>query len=352
MRRSIEQFSLAVIAVLFFAAIPAAAQRTLPTEAPEKPATPNVKTPTPKRDPVPFPMVYAYRTDGSTSEKAIAVDSSVNISMCVTSGNLKINGWNRSELRVFVKDGAKFGFKVQQTSPKTGTPVWVMLNGMVQTAGKSAPQSECIWGEEIEVDVPVGSSVNIKGQEAWTTIDSVRKVGIRMIGGDINLRNVTNGIMASAGQGDITVDESTGPMSLDSTTGNIVVFEAGPSEVGDIFKAKTNSGAVSMQKLQYRQIEVNSISGSVAYAGEILDGGTYGFSTSNGAIRLTVPQASKCFLIASYGFGAFQSDLPVKTIEENITPGPVKSVKGTINGGGDATLKLTTNNGSISIKKQ
>ena len=107
-----------------------------------------------------------------------------------------------------------------------------------------------------------------------------------------------------------------------------------------------------MQKLQYRQIEVNSISGSVAYAGEILDGGTYGFSTSNGSIRLTVPQVSKCFLIASYGFGAFQSDLPVKTIEENITPGPVKSVKGTINGGGDATLKLITNNGSISIKKQ
>ncbi len=348
MRRVIEQFGLTAIAVLLFAAIPAAAQRTSPVEPPEKPAEYDKKAPEPK----PYPMAYAYRTDGSTSEKAIAVDSSVNISMCVTSGNLKINGWNRSELRVFVKDGAKFGFKVQQTSPKTGTPVWVMLNGMVQTAGKSAPQSECIWGDEIEIEVPVGANVNIKGQEAWTTIDSVRKVGIRMIGGDINLRNVSNGIMASAGQGDITVDESMGPMSLDSTTGNIVVFEAGPSEVGDIFKAKTNSGAVSMQKLQYRQIEVNSISGSVAYAGEILNGGTYGLSTSNGSIRLTVPQASKYFLIASYGFGAFQSDLPVKTIEENITPGPVKSIKGTINGGGDATLKLTTNNGSITIKKQ
>lgn len=351
MRPFFEKFILTAVAVLLFMASPTAAQRSNSAEPPEKPAQPSVKSGSPTH-PKPYTMEYSYRTDGSTSEKSIAVADSVNFSMCVTSGNLKVNGWNRNELRIFIKEGSKFGFKVQQTDPKTGTPVWVMLNGLVQTAGKSVPQSECIWGDEIEVDVPVGANVNIKGQEAWTTIDTVRKVGIRMIGGDINLRNISNGIMAYAGQGDITVDESTGPMLLDSTTGNIVVFEAGPSEVGDIFKAKTNSGTVSMQKLQYRQIEVYSISGSVAYTGEILNGGIYGFGTTNGSIRLTLPSASKFFLAASYGFGAFHSELPVTTVTENITPGPVKSIKGTVNGGGDATLKLTTNNGSIAIKKQ
>jgi len=345
MKISIKQSILVAIAAAVFFALPAAAQRT---EPPEPPAKPSVRSGLP----TPAPKAEAWSRDGSTSEKAIAVESNVNISLCVTSGNLKINGWNRNELRVYVRDGSKFGFKVQQTSPKTGTPVWVSLNGLVGKAGNLIPQSECIWGEEIEIDAPVGAVLNIKGQETSTMIDSVRKVNVRMIGGDLSLRNIPNGIMASTGQGDITVEESTGPMSLESMTGNIVAFEAGPSEVGDIFKAKTQGGTVSMQNLQYRQIEVNSISGSVVYTGEILNSGTYSLTTSNGSIRLLVPSTSKCFLIASYGFGSFNSDLPFKVMTENLESGPVKSIKGTINGGGDATLKLTTNNGSISIKKQ
>ncbi len=345
MKNRIVQSILLALAAAVFYALPAAAQRT---EPPEPPAKPGVKN-TPR---VPLPKAEVWSHDGYTSERTIAVEGNVNISMCITGGDLKINGWNRNEFRVYVKGGTRFNFKVQQTSPKTGLPVWVMLNGAGEQAGDRGAQGDCIRGDEIEMDVPTGASVNIKGQEAATTIDSVRKVGIRMIGGDIDIRNVAVGISAFAGQGDITVEGSTGPMMLESTTGNIVVFEAGPSEVGDIFKAKTNSGTVSLQGLQYRQVDVNSISGSVIYSGDILNGGNYGIATLNGAIRLTIPQTTKSFVIASYGFGAFNSEIPVKTLTENITPGPVKSIKGTLGGGGDATLKLTTNNGSISIKKQ
>ncbi len=342
MKSYIKQYILLAIAATVFSALSANAQRT------EPPAKPSVKSGLP----TPAPKAEAWSRDGSTSEKAIAVESNVNISLCVTSGNLKINGWNRNEFRVYVKDGSRFGFKVQQTTTRTGMPVWVSLIGLVGKAGNLTPQGECVWGDEIEIDAPVGAVLNIKGQETSTMIDSVRKVNIRMIGGDLSLRNIANGIMASTGQGDITVEESTGPMSLESMTGNIVVFEAGPSEVGDILRAKTQGGTVSMQNLQYRQIDVNSISGSVVYTGEVLNGGTYSLGTSNGSIRLSVPQATKCFLVASYGFGSFSSDLPFKVMTENIESGPVKSIIGTINGGGDATLKLTTNNGSISIKKQ
>ncbi len=340
MKSSKSKIFLLAFAAAVFSALPATAQRT---EPPEPPSKADVKVHAPK--------AVMWTEDGYTSEKALAVDSNVNISICVTSGNLKINGWNRNELRVYVKNGSRFGFKVQETQPKTGTPVWVMLNALAATPGKMAPQGECIWGDEIEIDAPRGSVLSIKGKETSSTIDSVKKVNIRMIGGDLGLRNIANGITASAGQGDITVEESTGPMTLESTTGNIVVFGAGPSEVGDILKAKTNGGAVSLERVTYRQIDVNSISGSVAYTGDLINGGTYGFGTSNGSIRLTLPASTKSFVIASYGFGMFSSDIPVKTITENITPGPVKSINGTINGGGGAELRLTTNNGSIAIKK-
>jgi hypothetical protein len=284
---------------------------------------------------------------GETMERSLVVDKDVNISLCVTQGNLRINGWNRNEVRVYVQDGAKFGFKVLEKN-RQNSPVWVMITGVEPDKGKSP---ECIWGEDIEIDVPANAVINLKGQETKVNIDTVRKATVKMIGGDITIHNVSAGVTAFTGQGDVTVEESQGAISLETTTGNILVFEAGPSEIGDIAKVKTNSGLISLQKLRHRQIEAGSISGSIAYNGEILNGGTYSLSTSNGSIRLVLPQTTNCSVSALYGYGSFNSEIPIKIITENIAENSVKIINGLI-GKADATLKLTTNNGSIAIKKQ
>lgn len=298
---------------------------------------------------VPQPRVM-IRAAGDTFERSIKVDPNINISLCVSQGNLKVNGWSRPEVRVFVADGSKFGFKVQQKSPKTGDPVWIMVAAEGDGKNKYGSPSECINGEEIEIDAPSGAVLNLKGQEITTTVDGIRRVSIKNAGGDISVRNISGGVTASTYRGDMTVEQSMGAVVLENTSGNILVFDAGPSEIGDIFKAKTTSGAISVQKIGHRQIEVNSISGTVVYNGDILSGGSYSFGTSNGSIKLSIPAATSCMINASYG-GAFSSEFAFKLVTENISPGPVKSVVATIGGGG-ASLRLTTNNGSISIKKQ
>lgn len=328
-----------LVAVSLFAVLPALAFAQ--TARPAPPARPFLNG---------HRLKLAEMHGGDTTEKAIAVDKNVNIKLCVTQGNLKINGWNRSEVRVFVKDGAKFGFKILEKS-KQDSPVWIMLSGFASAKGKYSAPNECIWGDEIEIDAPVASTLNITGQETKTTIDTIKKATVNIIGGDISLRNVSDGINAATHEGDVTVEESSGAMTLESTTGNIVVFGARPSQIGDIFKAKTNSGSVSLQQLEHRQIGVSSISGSVIFNGEILSGGNYNFSTSNGSIRMSIPLKSSCRVVATYGYGTFNSEIPIKIETEEISEGPVKRRVGLI-GTGDATVKLTTNSGSISIKKQ
>jgi hypothetical protein len=335
MKHSIKKFGLAVILTAFTAALSVPLFAQGPRVDPVLPG--NL---------IAEPAVELHPSAVETSEKVIAVDKNVNISMCVTQGKLKINGWNRAEARVFVSEGAKFTFKVLEKN-KEGKPVWIGIAGIEGVAGKN----DCIWGDEIEIDVPVGAVINMKGQETQTTIDTVRKANVKTIGGDITVRNAANGVMASTYEGDVTVEQSHGSMSLESTTGNIVVFDVGPSDIGDILKAKTNSGMISLQSLEHREVEVGSITGSIAFNGEILSGGTYSLTTSNGSIRLTLPQSTSCDVSALYGFGAFNTELPMKIITENISPGPVKMVNGSIGKGG-AKLKLTTNNGSIAIKKQ
>jgi hypothetical protein len=288
---------------------------------------------------------------GDNYERSLKVDPNLSLSLCVTQGNVKINGWNRNELRVFVQDGSKFDFKVQQSDPTTQTPAWVKITGMGE---KNKYPTECIAGGDIEIDVPKNATITFKAKVTATIIDMVRKVNAKTSGGDISLRNISENVTASTYEGNLTAEECKGAMSLDTTTGNIVVFDAGPSEIGDTFSARTTSGAISLQDLTYRQIDANSISGSVSYSGEILGGGTYSLATSNGSIRLSLPQKTACSLAATYGFGTFNSEIPFKLQTENINGGnggDVKNIVGVLGTGGTATLKLTTNNGTIGIRK-
>ena len=293
------------------------------------------------------PMPPEYSGD---TEKSVAVDGRVNIQLCVLEGNLKINGWDRNEVRVFVKDGSRIGFNVIEKSKRNASPVWIEISGAETEKNQPKQSNECLHGDAIEIDVPRSASVNVKGRETKTAIDSVRKAVVKISGGDISLKNIAEGIEAITYEGDVTVENSSGAFSLESATGNILAFEVAPGEIGDIFKAKTTNGAIALQNLEHRQIEVNSISGAISFNGEFLNGASYNFNTSNGLINLAIPADSSCKITASYGFGGFNSEIPVNKITENKSSSGQNIVG--IMGDGDATLNLTTASGAIRIRNK
>lgn len=289
--------------------------------------------------------------DNAVAEKSIVVDAKVNISLCVAEGRLKINGWERSEIRAFVSGGAAVGFKVLQKS-KQNAAVWVMVTGSDAAVNPEAGSEECLSGDDIEIDVPRGAVVNVKGRTSEVAVTMVRKVDVKNVGGDIALNNIAEGISASTYEGDVTVESSGGAMTLESSNGNIVAFDVAPSEIGDIFKAKTASGAIILQRVEHRQTEISSNTGSIKFTGEFLSGGQYDFRTVNGAVSLLMPEKSSCKIIASYGFGAFNSELPLLNLKKNPNPASRSQSLTASMGGGDATLTLTTYSGAIRIRKQ
>lgn len=315
-----------------------------PVPKPPKPdATPKVAQPAPPETPD-FSEKYGV------NEKAIAVDPNVNIKLpCISEARVTVNGWKRDEIRVFVRNGSNVGFKVHEKDPKTGKPIWVLISK--QALGNSrGPMSDCISGDRIDIEVPFGASLTIAGRETETRVDSVKKVNIKNLGGNVALRNISGGIAAETYEGDVAVENSGGQIYLKTSTGNIVAFEVSPGQVGDLFKAATTNGSITLQKVEHRQIEANSVSGTLLFNGKFLPGGIYGFKTSNGSMRLAIPAASSCRVIAWYGYGSINSDIPMKILTENVSAGG-KSLNALI-GDGDATVNLTTNSGSISITKQ
>lgn len=317
------------------------------------PAPPPPVNPARAVEPRPPVKVYVPRrpekpAPGETSEKSIAVNNKVNVQLCVLEGNLKINGWDRNEVRVFINDGSRIGFNVIEK--KAGSPVWIEVTGNESARNQPKQASECLSGEDIEIDVPRNASVNVKGQEAKTSIDSVRKAVVKIGGGDISARNVAEGVEAATYEGDVAVENSSGAFNLESASGNILAFEVSPSEIGDVFKAKTASGTIALQGIEHRQTEVNSISGSISFNGEFLSGASYNFGTSNGAITLAIPLDSSCKITASYGFGIFNSDIPLRNVHKN-EPSRVRNLSALM-GDGAATLNLTTNSGAIRIRSK
>jgi hypothetical protein len=198
------------------------------------------------------------------------------------------------------------------------------------------------------LDVPRNASIKLKSGESDIKIESVARVWAANLGGSIYLNDISNGVEATTYRGDLTVERSGGQIVLTNTDGNIIALEVEPSEIGDFFKAKTGSGRISLQGIGHRLIETNSISGSTSFVGELLSGGQYGFSTENGSIIMSVPQDSSCRINASFGFGAFASEIPLQNIvkKEQSLSAQLGSAESTCG------MNLRTGSGVIRIRKR
>ena len=283
-------------------------------------------------------------------ERVIAAESNVAVKLCIAEGTVRINGSERNEVRVFVRNGRKFQFSSLEKNPETGKATWLWITN----SGGPGPHSECLAGDSVDIDLPKGAIIDLRARTAGAVIDSVKKASVEIVEGSISLRNISGGIQAKAYQGDLFVENSSGVIGLETTTGNILAFDVQPGNPGELFKATTRSGQITLDGVVHRQVQANSISGSVAFNGKFLNGGIYNFKTSNGEIRMLIPEDSACRLVAAYGFGSFDTMIPLKIETENKTSGGRNfvGILGKQANGPLANVTLTTSSGSIGIRKQ
>jgi hypothetical protein len=337
--------------VLCLAAGVAGAQKDVPPPSP-KPApaskpdkSVNVKVPAPPRPP------RYQRYDGVTTEKAIAADPGVAVQLCVSDGDVKVNGSDRGEVRVFVRNGRNFEFRSLEKNPETGKANWVQLARATGETPVAGPFANCLSGDSIEIDIPSRGSLSISGRSATVTVDSVHKATVKLIEGDVTVRNISGGLYARTEQGELLAESISGDIGLETTTGNIVAFDLKSSRPGEPLKISTIRGTISLQNVTHRQIDANATSGSVKYVGTFEGGGLYKFRSASGRIGLLLPADVNCKVSASFGYGNFDSSFPIKILTENVVPGG-KVIVGEIGNGKGPVVNLSTTSGSIRIVKQ
>ena len=351
MLNRLSQFGL----VLCLAAGSAAAQDKK-DHPPPTPKPPPVSKPVPGvKVNVPAPPSRAPRWDrnfdGVTSEKAIPADANVAVKLCISNGDVKINGTEKNEVRVFVRNGRRFEFRSLEKSPESGKANWVWLARASAETPAAGPFVNCLSGDSIEIDMPLRGSLMIEGRSGTVTVDSVTKATVKLIEGDISVRNISGGLFARTEQGELFAESVSGDIGLETTTGNIVAFDLKTARPGDPLKVSTIRGTISLQNISHRQIEANATSGSVKYVGTFQGGGLYKFRSASGRIGLLLPADVNCRVSASFGYGNFDSSFPLKVITENIVPGG-KIIVGELGNGQGPTVNVSTTSGSIRIVKQ
>lgn len=331
-------------------------RRPSPTPTPSKPDSkvkvqPPTAPRTPRYTPPPRPPYGAPEPDGVTSEKVIAADPGVKVQLCVSDGDVKINGSEKNEVRVFVRNGRKFEFSAYEKNPDSGKANWVQLARA--TAGRPAVGQfgNCLAGESVEIDMPTRGELVLSGRSASVTVDTVTKVTIKLLEGDVSVRNVSGGLYARTEQGDLNAESIGGEVGLETTSGNIVAFDMKGARPGDPLRVNTIRGTISLQKIGHRQIEANATSGSLKYVGTFEGGGNYRFRSASGRIGLLLPADVNCRVSATYGFGNFDSAFPLKIVTENVVPGG-KVIVADLGKGNAPLVNLSTTSGSIRIVKQ
>jgi DUF4097 and DUF4098 domain-containing protein YvlB len=312
------------------------------------PAPPAIGTPAPLPTPDAKDKRKIRNASEGPAEKTIAVDPKVIISLCVSSGTLKVNGWDRDEIRAFVDGGSSLGFRVLQYSKQNKKAAAIQIMGFDPKEHKELDLDECLDGDSIELDVPVDAVVNVKSKGSEISVDSISKVRIDNVSGSISLRDIKNGVDATTFEGDITAERTNGPVSLFASTGRVVVFESTPNEIGDPFRAKSRSGAISLQNVEHTDLEVSSATGSLRFTGAMEAGGQYKFNTTSGSIVLVLPMDTSCKVTATYG-GSFETQIPFKDIYNDKGPNGIHKILALI-GSGECAVTVTTYNGSILIK--
>jgi DUF4097 and DUF4098 domain-containing protein YvlB len=225
----------------------------------------------------------------------------------------------------------------------------------------------CSNSGNLELDVPRGSTVQIKGNTGDISIAGVANVRAKTLSGDIEVQRATKSIEAWSANGTIIMRNSSGRARLETIGGEIVASDLALDEAGDEFFAKSVSGEITLANLAHTHVEASSSNSSIDFTGALAEGGLYTFKSHSGSVRLSLPSEASFQLNAKvHSSGEIITDFPIRQVpvKVNDDPNHAATVGGPLLSDGrltgvtgkgdkrDATLILSSFSGTLHLQRQ
>jgi hypothetical protein len=243
---------------------------------------------------------HAKRVSGPSVERVVAAQPNVTVSVCLVSGDIKVHGWDRNEVRARSNDAETIEFRrpAGERESDPAREITVLLSDM--PSHRSGP---CSADADIELDVPRGAIVRLQTRDGDIEVLDVSTVSATAQAGDLELGGVKQSVEAHTIGGNISLSNSTGSTRLYTVGGSIEARSVGPASAGDSFEAVTVGGEITIEKTAFVQMKARTVAGGLSLSGPLAAGGRYEFKTISGDISLALPSDSSFRLDATLSRG-------------------------------------------------
>jgi hypothetical protein len=247
---------------------------------------------------------------GAQVERTSAADGQAVVSLCLSSGDVLVRGWERAEVRARAEGVGNVRLLTPNVRPAPRVEV------LVSDDEENEPDSgDCGTAERVELMVPRGATVNVRTHNGHIDVSDVADARVEALSGDVDLRRITKGVTVSCLSGDVSLTDASGPVKLITVSGSVEARNARPLAAGDEFEAKSTSGEVTVENVRHSQVTGATVSGSLLYTGSLARGGAYDFRTISGDVTMEIPADSSFSLHARVVVsGDIDTDFPVRMI--------------------------------------
>ncbi len=255
----------------------------------------------------------SVRTDDDGDQKVertIAVDPAVTVSLCVTSGNITVRGWDRNEVTARSADAVQIDLRKPEEMP--AGPVKKLEVVVFNKAETGKPQGKCQAYSDLDLNVPKGATVLVQTRDGDISIGEVASAYAGTQNGDIQVEQISRAIEVGSIGGSICLKDSTGRVSVSSAGGSIDAANLRPVETNDTLEVVTTSGDISLTNVTHKEINTKTVSGNLTLTGPLAAAGRYWFNSFSGDVTLALPANSSFKLMAKVSeTGEIITDFPL-----------------------------------------
>lgn len=276
----------------------------------------------------------AWNVQADQVDKTLSVRPNGELHIEITDGQILVEGWNKSEIRVEGNISRKPEDFVFETHGK---------NTRIELTG----DHNSWWGNnsasaDLKVYVPRNTAVIADGVSVNFSFDDLpRSVRVNVISGNVELSNGGGKIDLNSVSGDIVVNNAKGKLDLASVSGDIEVE-------GDAkyFDASTVSGSISARIGMAERIELETVSGDIELELGLSDDARLEADTVSGDIEVKIINSviNTTFEIETGPGGRVKNRLSKDKMGSNMT------FSGSLEfslGNGDSSVDLETMSGTI-----
>ena len=258
---------------------------------------------------------------GQKVERSIAVSPELTVTLCVSSGTLRVRGWEKNELRVRSSDAEQIELRRLDKAKDPSTPAWRIDVMVLDASAKINAKRDCQALADVEMEVPTGATVQVQTRDGDITIAGVAAAYAGSQNGNITIERVTKIVEAGSVGGSISLRDSSGRVNLSSAGGIVVVANVKSSSSEDTIEVGTVSGDIQLDRVSNPKVMAKTVNGNVTMTGPLARSGHYAFTNMAGDVILALPHDASFQLNAKVSEKRdIVSDFALKYIESPPPP--------------------------------